>query len=79
MYPNASEVVWVQEEPKNQGAWYQIKHHLKRSLLPKQEILFVCRPASAAPAVGSAKRHAEEQKRVVEKALGLVEIEIANP
>jgi 2-oxoglutarate dehydrogenase E1 component len=79
LYPNASEVVWVQEEPKNQGAWYQIKHHLKRCLLPKQEMLFVCRPASAAPAVGSAKRHAEEQKRVVEKALGLMEIEIANP
>lgn len=79
LYPNASEVVWVQEEPKNQGAWYQIKHHLKRCLLPGQEILFVCRPASATPAVGSARRHAEEQKRVVEKALGLVEIEIANP
>jgi len=79
MYPNAEEVVWVQEEPKNQGAWYQIKHHLKRCLLPNQEILFVSRPASAAPAVGSAKRHVEEQKRVVDKALGLIEIEIVNP
>ena len=79
IYPNANEVVWVQEEPKNQGAWYQIKHHLKRCLLPNQEILFVSRPASAAPAVGSAKRHAEEQKRVVDKALGLIDIEIVNP
>ena len=79
LYPNASEAVWVQEEPKNQGAWYQTKHHLKRCLLPQQDLLFVSRPASAAPAVGSAKRHAEEQKRVVEKALGLIEIEIANP
>jgi len=79
MYPNAEEVVWVQEEPKNQGAWYQIKHHLKRCLLPNQHILFVSRPASAAPAVGSAKRHAEEQKRVVDKALGLIDIEIVNP
>jgi len=79
MYPNADEVVWVQEEPKNQGAWYQIKHHLKRCLMPNQHILFVSRPASAAPAVGSAKRHLEEQKRVVDKALGLIEIEIVNP
>ncbi len=79
MYPNAAEVVWVQEEPKNQGAWYQIKHHLKRCLLPEQKIQFVSRPASATPAVGSAKRHAEEQQRVVDKAIGLVEIEVANP
>jgi len=79
LYPNAAEVVWVQEEPKNQGAWYQIKHHLKRCLLQGQKIQFVSRPASAAPAVGSAKRHAEEQKRVVDKAIGLLEIEIANP
>ena len=79
LYPNASEAVWVQEEPKNQGAWYQIKHHLKRALMPQQEMLFVSRPAAAAPAVGSAKRHAKEQMTVVEKALGLKEIEILNP
>lgn len=79
LYPNATEVIWVQEEPKNQGAWYQIKHHLKRCLLPGQKLQFVSRPASAAPAVGSAKRHAEEQKRVVDKALGLIDIEITNP
>jgi len=79
LYPNAEEVVWVQEEPKNQGAWYQIKHHLKRCLLPQQKISFVSRPASAAPAVGSAKRHAAEQQTVVEKALGLKEIETEHP
>lgn len=79
MYSNAEEVVWVQEEPKNQGAWYQIKHHLNQCLLHGQKIQFVSRPASAAPAVGSAKRHAEEQKGVVDKALGLIDIEIENP
>ncbi|MDX8403183.1 MAG: 2-oxoglutarate dehydrogenase E1 component [Mariprofundaceae bacterium] len=68
-YPNAKEVLWVQEEPENQGAWYQVKHHLKRSLLPGQKISHITRPASAAPAVGSAKRHAEEQKAVVDQAL----------
>ncbi|MES0370912.1 MAG: 2-oxoglutarate dehydrogenase E1 component [Mariprofundaceae bacterium] len=79
LYSNATEAVWVQEEPKNQGAWYQIKHHLKRSLLPQQIISFVSRPASATPAVGSAKRHAKEQQTVVEKALDLKEIEYENP
>lgn len=79
LYANATEAVWVQEEPKNQGAWYQIKHHLKRSLLSQQLISFVSRPASATPAVGSAKRHAKEQQTVVEKALDLKEIEYENP
>lgn len=68
-YPNAKEVLWVQEEPENQGAWYQIKHHLKRCLLPAQKISHITRPALAAPAVGSAKRHADEQKTVVDRAL----------
>jgi len=74
-YPNAKEVIWVQEEPENQGAWYQIKHHLKRCLLSQQKISHITRPASAAPAVGSARRHAEEQKALVDQALDLVSAE----
>ncbi|MDX8396384.1 MAG: 2-oxoglutarate dehydrogenase E1 component [Mariprofundaceae bacterium] len=68
-FPNASEVIWVQEEPLNQGAWYQIKHHLKRSLLAEQLLHHITRQALAAPAVGSAYRHAEEQRNLVEAAL----------
>ena len=68
-YPKVTEVVWVQEEPKNQGAWYQIKHHLKRCLLPTQTIYQLSRDAAAAPAVGSLKRHQEQQLALVDRAL----------
>lgn len=71
IYPHAERVHWVQEEPENQGAWYQIKHHLKRCLLKQQRLFHTTRPALAAPAVGSAKRHAQEQKVLVNKALGI--------
>lgn len=70
LYPNAEKVYWVQEEPENQGAWYQIRHHLKRNILNEQHLFHITRPALAAPAVGSARRHAEEQQTLVNKALG---------
>ncbi|MDT8375887.1 MAG: 2-oxoglutarate dehydrogenase E1 component [Mariprofundaceae bacterium] len=68
-YASAEKVVWVQEEPQNQGAWYQIRHSLKQCLQPAQRISYITRPALAAPAVGSARRHAEEQQSVVQRAL----------
>jgi len=67
-YEAASQVVWVQEEPENQGAWFQIKHYLKRVLLPQQRLSHVSRQALAAPAVGSHERHAREQQEIVELA-----------
>ncbi|MDX8390721.1 MAG: 2-oxoglutarate dehydrogenase E1 component [Mariprofundaceae bacterium] len=72
-YSCAIEVVWVQEEPENQGAWYQIKHHLKRCLLPQQKVTHIARDAAAAPAVGSLKRHQEQQQSIVNKALNIRE------
>jgi len=68
-YPNAREAVWVQEEPRNQGAWYQIKHHLVRCIGSDVSLCYVAREPSAAPAVGSLKRHAEQQQAVVHQAL----------
>ena len=53
-YPNAREVVWCQEEPQNQGAWYQIRHRLQDSLNGKQELLYSGRRPAAAPATGIA-------------------------
>ncbi len=70
-FPNAREVVWCQEEPENQGAWYAKTHRLRASLQKGQELSVVSRPASSSPAVGYAARHAQEQKDVVETALGL--------
>ncbi|MBI4985209.1 MAG: 2-oxoglutarate dehydrogenase E1 component [Rhodocyclales bacterium] len=70
-YPNFKELIWCQEEPQNQGAWYA-KHHRLTELVKKGQILdVVSRPASASPAVGYAAKHALQQKEVVETALGI--------
>ncbi len=69
-YANAHEVVWCQEEPQNQGAWYQIGHYLHENMRPDQRLHYAGRPASAAPAGGYLARHKERQKAVVEMALG---------
>ncbi len=66
-FPNASEVVWCQEEPQNQGAWYQIRHHLQACISQQHELKYVGRPHSASPAVGSYVAHLEEQQRLVER------------
>ncbi len=68
-YAAASEVVWVQEEPRNQGAWYQIKHHLPECILDGQALCHVARDFSAAPAVGSLRRHIEQQQAILDQAL----------
>ncbi len=67
------EVVWVQEEPENQGAWFQIEHCIERCLHPHQRLSHLARPPAAAPAVGSARRHAAEQEALVRAALSPVE------
>jgi 2-oxoglutarate dehydrogenase E1 component len=70
-YGNAAEVVWVQEEPLNQGAWYQIRHKLTDGLAPGQTLRYVGRPRSAAPACGSYKLHQAQQQALVDEALAL--------
>jgi 2-oxoglutarate dehydrogenase E1 component len=68
-YPNAKEIVWCQEEPQNQGAWYQIRHQLERPLSEAHELLYAGRAPAAAPATGIAKVHDAEQKALVDAAL----------
>ena len=70
-YGKATEVVWVQEEPLNQGAWYQIRHKLTDALAPGQTLRYVGRPRSAAPACGSYKLHQAQQQALVDEALAL--------
>ena len=74
-YPKATEVVWCQEEPRNQGAWYWIasRHHLDSQLGTKQKMLLVSRPASSSPAVGYLAKHNEQTKALIESALGKIE------
>lgn len=67
-YPNATEIVWCQEEPQNQGAWYQIRHRLERPLAGRA-LLYAGRPPAAAPATGIPKIHETEQARLVDAAL----------
>ena len=69
-YPNAQEVVWCQEEPQNQGAWYQTAHYLRENMREDQKLHYAGRPASAAPAGGYMSRDTERQKALVEQALG---------
>ncbi len=68
-YPNATEVVWCQEEPQNQGAWYQIRHRLQDALNHQQELLYSGRAPAAAPATGILPMHAAQQQGLVAAAL----------
>jgi 2-oxoglutarate dehydrogenase E1 component len=69
-YMNASEVVWCQEEPQNQGAWYQTAHYFRENMREDQKLYYAGRPASASPAGGYAARHNERQKTLVEQTFG---------
>jgi 2-oxoglutarate dehydrogenase E1 component len=69
-YPNATDVVWCQEEPQNQGAWYQSGHYLRQNMREDQKLYYAGRPASAAPAGGYMARHNERQRALVEQAFG---------
>lgn len=68
-YTHLKEFVWCQEEPKNQGAWYNSNHHFIDSLDPRISVTYAGREASAAPAVGKFHVHIEQQKAVVHDAL----------
>ena len=67
-YPNATEIMWAQEEPKNQGAWYQTRHRLEALAKEGQKLIYAGRPASASPAVGYGSKHAAQLKQLVEDA-----------
>ena len=68
-FPNAREVVWCQEEPQNQGAWFQIQHHLRACLGSGQQLHYAGRARSAAPACGHLNSHNAEQAQLLADAL----------
>jgi 2-oxoglutarate dehydrogenase E1 component len=70
-FPSASEIVWCQEEPENQGAWYQIRHRLQEPLGENQQLFYAGRPGAAAPASGVFKLHLQQQQALVEAALNV--------
>ena len=65
---SGAELIWCQEEPENMGAYHFLWHPLRRIF--GKDPTFAGRKAAASPATGSAKRHAEEQQRLVDEALG---------
>lgn len=70
-YPDAKDVVWCQEEPKNQGCWYQIFYYLRKLLNRNQGLSYVGREGSPSPAVGFFKLHQKQQQKVVQDALAV--------
>src|SRR5690606_66893 len=73
-YPNLEHVVWCQEEPMNQGAWYCSQHHMfrvARAVNPKLYVQYAGRDMAAAPAAGSMSLHVEQQQRLVEDAFNI--------
>ncbi len=69
LYPNLTTLVWCQEEPKNQGAWYQSRHNFIAPDRKEIELVYCGRPASASPAVGNLAKHLEQQHAVINAAL----------
>jgi 2-oxoglutarate dehydrogenase E1 component len=68
-YGHVKDVVWCQEEPMNQGAWYQVQHHMRACLQSKQALHYAGRARSPAPACGHLATHVKEQARLIEDAL----------
>ncbi|MDM0119843.1 2-oxoglutarate dehydrogenase E1 component [Variovorax arabinosiphilus] len=69
-YPNLVDVVWCQDEPQNQGAWFFVQHYIHENMAEGQKLGYSGRAASASPAVGYSHLHQEQQKALVDGAFG---------
>lgn len=72
-YTNTNELIWCQEEPKNQGSWDFSKLRIPALIDKRWQLDYAGREPSSAPAVGSAKLHAKQQQEIINTALGIVE------
>ncbi len=70
-YSNAPEIVWCQEDPRNQGAWYQIQHHLRALKHGDQTLGYAGRPPSPSPACGYPRLHEAQQEALINTALAV--------
>ncbi len=75
-YPNAHEVVWCQEEPQNQGAWYETAHYFSENMRGDQKLDYAGRPPSASPAGGYLTKHNARQAALVEHGVRQVQVTI---
>ncbi len=69
-YPNATDIVWCQDEPQNQGAWFFVQHYIHENMREGQKLGYSGRAASASPAAGYSHLHQEQQKDLVEGEFG---------
>ena len=69
-YPNVTDIVWCQDEPQNQGAWFFVQHYIHENMAEGQKLGYSGRAASASPAVGYSHLHQEQQKALVDGAFG---------
>jgi 2-oxoglutarate dehydrogenase E1 component len=69
-FPNAVEVVWCQDEPQNQGAWFYVQHYIHENMVGGQKLGYAGRPSSASPAVGYLHLHQEQQAALLDQAFG---------
>ncbi|XAH25720.1 2-oxoglutarate dehydrogenase E1 component [Xylophilus sp. GW821-FHT01B05] len=67
-YPNVTDIVWCQDEPQNQGAWFFVQHYIHENMADGQRLGYSGRAASASPAVGYSHLHQEQQKALVDGA-----------
>jgi 2-oxoglutarate dehydrogenase E1 component len=72
-YSAVEHYVWCQEEPQNQGAWYATRHKFEELIGEHQRLIYTGREALSAAAVGYASLHVQQQRRLVDQALGLEE------
>ncbi|MBP6020512.1 MAG: 2-oxoglutarate dehydrogenase E1 component [Burkholderiaceae bacterium] len=70
-YSNAVEIVWVQDEPQNQGPWFYIQHHLYENMTEGQKLGYAGRAPSASPAVGYLAKHLEQQRALLDQAFAV--------
>jgi 2-oxoglutarate dehydrogenase E1 component len=69
-YPNLVDIVWCQDEPQNQGAWFFVQHYIHENMADGQKLGYSGRAASASPAVGYSHLHQDQQKALVDGAFG---------
>ncbi len=67
-YPNATDIVWCQDEPQNQGAWFFVQHYIHENMTEGQKLGYSGRAASASPAAGYSHLHQDQQKVLVDGA-----------
>ncbi|CAL4321014.1 2-oxoglutarate dehydrogenase E1 component [Buchnera aphidicola (Pterocallis alni)] len=70
-YIQVQNIIWCQEEPKNQGAWHYISNKLKNNIPPNITFNYVGRPKSSSPAVGSFYMHQKQQKKIINTAFNI--------